>query len=187
MNGKHVVKVGPTGGAVFSPCRTYRYSLWRRWDADGPTLNVIGLNPSTADEYADDPTIRRCIGFARAWGFGTLVMTNLFAYRSTDPRVLLTVADPVGPDNDQALRVQAYEAGMVVAAWGAHPLAVARSEAVRPLIQPYSVMCLGATKDGAPRHPLYLPKTMLPSPFWTTAGAVDIVRERAFGEHGEGY
>lgn len=156
-------------GARFSDCRTYRYTLWRIWDDEGAKVNVIGLNPSKADENADDPTIRRCIDFARRWGYGGLVMTNLFAYRSTDPKGLLSVADPVGPDNDQRLKEEAYDAGMAVAAWGAHPLAVARSEAVRPILERYYVMSLGLTKDGAPRHPLYLPKTTQPLPFWSPA------------------
>lgn len=153
-------------GAVLSNCRTYRYMLWRVWDEDAAIMNVIGLNPSTADETQDDPTIRRCVDFARQWGYGGLVMTNLFAYRATDPKVLATVADTVGPENDQHLRIQAYEAGMVVAAWGAHPLAVPRSETVRPLLERFHVMCLGMTKDGAPKHPLYLPKTTKPEALW---------------------
>lgn len=154
-------------GARFSDCRAYRYTLWRVWDDEGPMLNVIGLNPSTADENVNDPTIRRCIDFGKRWGFGGLVMTNLFAYRSTDPHGLTTVADPVGPENDTTLKVQAYEAAYVIAAWGAHPLAVARSEAVKPLLARYHVMCLGTTKDGAPRHPLYLPKTTMPTAYWS--------------------
>jgi hypothetical protein len=154
-------------GAVFSECRAYRYALWRVWDEDGATLNIIGLNPSKADEVVDDPTIRRCIDFGKRWGYGGLVMTNLFALRSTDPRGLATVEDAVGPRNDEELRVQAFEAGLVVAAWGAHPLAVARAEAVRPLIERYHVGCLGTTRSGAPKHPLYLPKTTAPQPYWT--------------------
>ena len=156
-------------GARFSSCRTYRYALWRVWDEDGPSLNVIGLNPSTADETTDDPTIRRCIGFAKAWGYGSLVMTNLFALRSTDPRGLLTMDDPVGPDNDQTLYVEAGSSGQSIAAWGAHPLAVARSEHVRRLLGQMFVECLGITKSGAPKHPLYLPKTTMPQRFWEPA------------------
>lgn len=160
-------------GARFSDCRTYRYLLWRVWDDEGPTLNVIGLNPSTADENADDPTIRRCIDFGKRWGFGGLKMTNLFAYRSTDPRGLLAVDDPVGPDNNVTLKVQAYDAAYVIAAWGAHPLAMARAKAVRPFLERYHVMCLGTTKDGAPRHPLYLPKATTPTPYWSEPSVSD--------------
>jgi hypothetical protein len=143
--------------AVFSDCRTYRYSLWRIWDEDGPKLNVIGLNPSVADENLDDPTIRRCIGFARDWGYGGLVMTNLFAYRSTDPRGLLAVDDPVGPENDDILEFWAC-AGTPLAAWGAHPMARARSVQAMRMLSYLEFECLGLTKDGSPRHPLYVPK-----------------------------
>lgn len=154
-------------GADFSECRTYRYLLWRIWDTDGSPLNVIGLNPSTADETIDDPTIRRCIDFAKRWGYGSLVMTNLFAYRSTDPQGLLSVDDPVGPDNDEALRLAAWRAGLTVAAWGAHRLAVTRSGAVSKLLHWMPVECFGLTKDGAPKHPLYLPKSTTPVPYWS--------------------
>lgn len=144
-------------GAQFSPCRTYRYKLWRVWDEEGPTLNVIGLNPSTADEGIDDPTIRRCMGFARDWSYGSLVMTNLFAFRSTDPKVLLSVGDPVGPDNDRVLEVSACS-GRLLAAWGAHPLAKARGLDVMRRLSHLDIICLGRTRDGSPRHPLYVPK-----------------------------
>ena len=148
-------------GATFSACRAYRYSLWRVWDEDGPTLCVIGLNPSTANETADDPTIRRCIGFARAWGYGRLVMTNLFACRSTDPKGLLAVADPVGPENDDVLELAAGYGG-VLAAWGAHPIAKARAAEVLRLLGWREIECLGLTKGGAPRHPLYVPAATTP-------------------------
>lgn len=144
-------------GATFSDCRAYRYVLWRIWSEDSPYLNVIGLNPSTADETVDDPTIRRCIGFARDWGFGGLVMTNLFAFRSTDPKGLTTVADPVGPKNDGFLDYWAAS-GTPLAAWGAHPLAQQRAADVMRFIGDFEVECLGLTKGGAPRHPLYVPK-----------------------------
>lgn len=147
-------------GATFSPCRTYRYRLWRTWDEDGATLAVIGLNPSTADETTDDPTIRRCLGFARAWGYGSLLMVNLFAYRSTDPQGLLTVADPIGPENDDHLTRAAW--GNVLAAWGAHPLARERAENVLRMLNWRDVECLGVTKSGAPKHPLYIAASTQP-------------------------
>ena len=87
-------------GAMFSPCRSYRYSLWRTWDSQKPIVVFIGLNPSTADETVNDPTMRRCIGFARLWGYGGMVVVNLFAYCATKPTVLRHVADPVGKDTD---------------------------------------------------------------------------------------
>lgn len=140
--------------ATFSPCRKYRYALVRVWNESLPHATFIGLNPSTADEQADDPTVRRCIGFARAWGFGSVALGNLFALRATDPKYLLRVSDPVGPENDAwILRLQ-QESDFVVAAWGCHGRIRDRGNQVaKTLIQPY---CLGLTRSGAPRHPLYL-------------------------------
>lgn len=152
-------------GAVFSPDGIYRYALWRVWDPALPRLNVIGLNASTADQRVDDPTVRRCIGFARAWGFGGLVMTNVCAYRSTDPRMLLTVVDPIGPDNDDHLKTQAAAAGLVLAAWSAHPLAIALGPGVAAMLAPVPLRCLGRTRGGAPRHPLYVPKGRAHEPY----------------------
>lgn len=99
--------------AHFSPCRIYRYGLWRRW-GQGHTLMVVGLNPSTADDTQDNPTIRRCIGFARAWGFGALCMANLFAYRAVSPDRLRQAADPIGPENDRSLQELADGARLVL-------------------------------------------------------------------------
>ena len=105
-------------GISFSPCRTWRYKLSRRWSKAGPMVAFIGLNPSTADEINDDPTVRRCIGVARRWGFGGMFMLNVFAFRSTNPRVLKTVADPIGPRNDAALLNTCRRCDMVAACWG---------------------------------------------------------------------
>lgn len=141
--------------ASFSKCRKYRYSLTREWDSDGEMVMFIALNPSTADDRIDDPTIRRCIGFAKQWGFGRLVVTNLFGFRSSDPESLRLVADPVGPENDDAIVRFGEAASRVVLAWGIHGGLLERDREVLRLIdRPY---CLGLTKDGAPRHPLYLP------------------------------
>lgn len=107
-------------GAVFDPTRTYRYSLWRRWDATAPGCLVVMLNPSTADEQTLDPTVRRCIEFAKSWGFGSLHVANIFALRSTDPAWLYEAADPVGPENDGWIRLLHERAGLTVAAWGVH-------------------------------------------------------------------
>lgn len=158
-------------GATFSHCRAYRYRLWRTWDEDGPTLNVIGLNPSTADEQADDPTIRRCIRFAQDWGYGSLLMTNLFAYRSTDPKGLLSVADPIGPENDAHLTRAAY--GGVLAAWGAHPLAHERGRHVLSMLNWREVECLGTTKNGSPKHPLYIAANTVPVVYRAASPAGD--------------
>ena len=107
-------------GALFSPCRKYRYTLWRIWAPDKPYACFLGLNPSTADETADDPTVRRCIDYSKRWGMGSLLMLNIFAYRSTDPEKMKAVADPVGPDNDRWIKEIAGNAGIVIAAWGNH-------------------------------------------------------------------
>ena len=152
-------------GATFSPCRTYRYTLWRDLEVLGwqsPRYAMfIGLNPSTADEVRDDPTIRRCMGFAKSWGFPRLCMTNLFAFRATDPAVMKAAADPIGPDNDRWLVALAHHAAVVVAAWGTHGTFRDRDKAVR-LLLPGRLHCLRETKDGFPAHPLYLPKTLTP-------------------------
>jgi len=150
--------------ARFSPCRTWRYTLHRIWDKGRGLLMVVGLNPSTADEVRNDPTVTRCINYARAWGFGGLVMMNAFAVRGTNPRVLREVPDPVGPDNDFWLSRMAREARLIVAAWGNHGLWLERQTKVLSLID-REVYCLGVTKQGAPRHPLYLRKDAEPRIF----------------------
>lgn len=144
--------------AIISPDDLYRYSLWRAWGA-GKSLRFVMLNPSTADASLDDPTIRRCMGFARREGYDGLTVLNLYAYRSTDPKALLTCADAVGPDNDRHLTAHLMEAAAVrqpvVAAWGAnaHPDRVGRVLSLWPDVD---WRCLGTTKQGAPRHPLYV-------------------------------
>lgn len=147
-------------GALLSPCGIYRYQLWRMWDPKGPRIAWVMLNPSTADATQDDPTIRRCVAFARAWGFGDLVVVNLFALRATDPRELrnaLTAGrDPVGPDNDLRIMDVAGSASAVVAAWGVHGALAGRDREVQRLLHGVDVQCLGTTRDGHPRHPLYL-------------------------------
>ena len=148
--------------AAFSRCGRYRYALWREWDASGPAVLIVALNPSTADHERDDPTIRRCIQFARDWGFGRLAVANLFAYRTADPRLLRRVEDPVGPANDRWLSRLAGEASLVIAAWGAHRDHRARAAAVASRLG--SLHCLGHTKGGAPRHPLYVRKDVRPMP-----------------------
>lgn len=151
-------------GAILSPCRNYRYVLERRW-GDGPLVLFIGLNPSTADETEDDPTIRRCIRFARDWYYGGLLMGNLFAYRTVNPFELSRAEDPIGPDNDAWLAILNLRAGLTVAAWGAHKAAGPRAERILPLLG--TVYALGVTKDGSPRHPLYMPVDSKPTR-WST-------------------
>ena len=150
--------------ALFSPCRKYRYALTRTWgpqNAGGKgSAMFIGLNPSTADETVDDPTIRRCIAFAQNWGYDGLCMTNLFAYRATDPAIMLAQADPVGDENDSTLREMGETAGVVIAAWGTRGTYAGRDTAVRRLLPRLHYLRL--TKDGHPGHPLYLPQTLTP-------------------------
>lgn len=147
--------------ADLSPCGTYRYTLWRWWEEPSvnvDALTVIGLNPSTADALQDDPTIRRCVGFAKREGCGALLMLNLFALRATDPATLRLHPNPIGPANDLALNdwIQcARDRGTpVVAAWGAHGALHGRAAAIVSRFP--GLRCFGVTKDGHPRHPLYL-------------------------------
>lgn len=143
-------------GAEFSPCTTYRYLLWREWSAK-PYVAFIGLNPSTADETNDDPTIRRCIRFAHDWGFGGIRMLNIFAFRATDSAKMKAVIDPIGLGNDAAIVKCVGSAGLVVAAWGSHGAHRSRGwEVRRKLLADFSMKCFGLTSNGNPRHPLYV-------------------------------
>lgn len=137
----------------------YRYRLTRTWGSPASPAVFVMLNPSTADAEQDDPTVRRCIGFAKAWGHGSLIVVNLYALRSTDPRALWNHAAPVGGRvNDTHIAGALRQAGLVVAAWGAHARPH-RVEAFREIAAETRtrVMHLGLTMRGAPRHPLYLP------------------------------
>jgi hypothetical protein len=129
----------------------YRYSLTRVWDPALATITFVLLNPSTADAVQLDPTLRRCVGFAEREGCGGMVILNLYAFRTKDPKVMMAATDPVGPDNDRML---ADVTGTVVAGWGtnAGPARVARALRLLPRLN-----ALGVTKDGHPRHPLYVP------------------------------
>lgn len=157
-----------TGTATFSACRRYRFTLTRSWgQPTDPFLMVIGLNPSTADAAQDDPTIRRCIGFARDWGFGHLVMTNLFTIRTKDPAIMRAEPQPVGQGNDDVLVGIANRAGLVLAAWGVHGGHQGRAAAVfrRLRKEGRTIKSLGTTMDGFPRHPLYVRKDKQPIPY----------------------
>lgn len=151
--------------AEFSPCRTYRYLLRRRWSA-APPVGFILLNPSTADETQDDPTIRRCVGYAKAWGAGGLVLGNLFGLRSTDPRALRSAADPIGPGNDEALFSMVHHevAGTIICGWGSHGAYLSRgADTVRRLKEwRVTPMALTMTAGGEPGHPLYLRADLKP-------------------------
>ncbi len=144
-------------GATFDPSGAYRYRLWRSWPDGAGTAVFVGLNPSTADGERDDPTIRRCMGFARSWGCARLEVVNLFAWRATKPADLRRAASPIGPDNDAVLASLVGRADLLVACWGVHGAWRDRGAQVRAAVSgPWR--CLGRTRDGHPRHPLYLRK-----------------------------
>lgn len=150
-------------GAVFSLCQTYRYALWRIWDPSQPKVFFIGLNPSTADAVRNDPTARRCIGFAQRWGYGGVYMANLFAYRATQPRLLKTAAAPIGEKTDRWLQQLSQQSVLHIAAWGNHGCFLNRDQQVRRLIP--DLYCLAVTQQGQPSHPLYLKRELMPRPF----------------------
>lgn len=145
--------------AVLSDCLKYRYLLTREW-GDGPAVLFVGLNPSTADATKDDPTIRRCIGFAREWGYDRLHMANLFAFRATKPSDMMDAIDPIGPENDKYLLTLKNDSALAVAAWGVHGTFRKRNQDVLEMLPQLHYLQL--TKAGHPSHPLYLPKTLRP-------------------------
>lgn len=168
MNERTLFETNPIEmGAHFSSCKKYRWSLWRKWDSELPPCVFIGLNPSTADETADDPTIRRCIGFAKSWGLGGLVMLNAFAFRATDPRVMMKADDPIGVSNNLMIAVTTYAAsqqrGRIIAAWGSHCTDERQKEVCQQVNG--ELYCLGRTKAGKPKHPLYLKADTQPELF----------------------
>ena len=151
----------PLQGATFDQDRRHRYVLWRIWDRDLPMVMVIGLNPSTANEDTDDPTVRRCRGFARDWGYGGLWMCNLFSFCTANPKELFGNTDPLARENSLVLKVVRRKVNVAVVAWGNQGAKVMQwrqwPERVVEMLAP--VHCLGVTGEGQPKHPLYLPKT----------------------------
>lgn len=154
-------------GAVFSPCGLYRYRLWRYWDRAKLPLCFLMLNPSTADDLENDPTVERCQRRALMMGFGGLEVVNIFAFRSTDPAGLLTISDPVGPENDAAIKQACRLAGMVVCAWGEHGKIGGRSEKILEMLaaDEISAHALAVNSSGEPKHPLYVSYDLRPMPF----------------------
>lgn len=142
--------------AIISDCLAYRYRLDRVWDDRLQKVAFIMLNPSTADHNEDDPTIRRCIRFAKDWGYGGISVANLFALRATNPISLRMVAAPVGPENDIHIMSVAKECREIVCAWGAHGGLLSRDEAVSRMLTGRNTVSLKLTKDGSPGHPLYI-------------------------------
>jgi hypothetical protein len=168
-------------GTIFSPCRKYRYTLWRKWWDDQLFLNkdksprfvqFICLNPSTADETVNDPTVRRCINYAQAWGYDAMCMTNLFAFRATDPKDMLRESEPIGEENNLWLQRVAEQAGLIVAAWGNKGLSFGRARNVTHYLKLPKLHCLKITNAGQPEHPLYLKKTLTPIPYDPAVGLV---------------
>jgi hypothetical protein len=153
-------------GAMFSLCRAYRYMLWRRWGPGKRALWIM-LNPSTADETTLDPTLTRCLRYSQRWGYGAMFVANVFALRSTDPRGLSKVSDPVGPDNDSHILVMAKspETGIVICGWGNHGERNGRNKQVLELLEGIPLHCLEMTRSGQPRHPLYCKGDLVPQPY----------------------
>lgn len=165
-------------GAQISGCEQYRYLLWREWRGSGQHWRSWGgkdgagseleepksclfvmLNPSTADGEQDDPTIRRCVGFAKRLGYDRLEVVNLFALRATDPAVVLEMTgtrDPIGPRNQEVIANAAFDAGVIICAWGVHGKHIGQDETVKGWLGDRELYALGLTKDGSPRHPLYV-------------------------------
>ena len=150
--------------AVYSDCERYRYALTRVWEPQGRRLSFVMLNPSTATEVQNDPTVERCERRARALGFGGFRVTNIFAWRDTDPKAMKASRDPIGPENDAAILHAADRADQVIAAWGTHGAHLKRGEQVRDLLlgSGHDLFHLGLSQQGFPRHPLYISYGQLP-------------------------
>lgn len=144
-------------GALIDSTGFYRYSLWREWDTNSFKVTFVMLNPSRADADVDDPTLRRCLGFAHSWGCGSLEVVNLFAYRASQPDILTQVSDPIGPENDRYLLEAIERADKIVVAWGNRGSLRNRYQTVTSWLRGFkNIYCLGFTQTGHPRHPLYL-------------------------------
>lgn len=149
-------------GAVISECGTYRYQLWRIWNNELPKVLFIMLNPSTADANIDDPTIRRCINFAKNWGYGGLYVGNLFAYRSTSPKALIYTADPFGEFNNYHLTEMTAKCDLIICAWGNAP--ILKKLQYHPKFENINkpLHYIDLAKGGTPKHPLYLKGDLKP-------------------------
>ena len=154
--------------AVYSPCERYRYTLTRTWDISGSRSLFVMLNPSTATELKNDPTVERCERRARVLGYGAFRVCNIFAWRDTDPRALRRAPDPVGPENDAAIRESCDWADAAICAWGTHGAYLGRGPEVERIMRATGAKLhhLGLTKGGHPKHPLYIPYAAQPQ-LWT--------------------
>lgn len=155
------------GTAIFSASGRFRYWLTREIAGRGPTVAFVMLNPSTADAEQLDPTVRRCVGYARAWSAARLIVVNIFALRSTDPRALYNTLDPVGPENESYVRRAAREADTIVCAWGAHGGHLDHGATAYRWLREADArpQALAVTKQGHPAHPLYLRADLTPAPY----------------------
>lgn len=160
--------------AVYAPCLRYRYLLTREWNLAAGRVLFVMLNPSTATEVQNDPTVERCERRARALGFGAFRVVNIFAFRATDPKVMRAAPDPVGPGNDAAIAdsVTLWQPDRVICAWGAHGAHMGRGAAVAGLLRATGagLWHLGLTQAGAPKHPLYISYDTQPQP-WVQGNA----------------
>lgn len=154
-------------GAIFSDCRKYRFLIWRIWDKTKLPVAFLMLNPSTADEVKNDPTVERCERRARSMGAGGLFVLNIFALRSTDPKALYSADDPVGEGNDASILNWCFSVSMVICAWGKHGNFKNRGAFVISLLKKSGIkpFCLALNKDGTPKHPLYVSYSVEPKPF----------------------
>lgn len=155
---RHHLKGDAASTAIYSPCERYRYSLNRTWGDCGNSVLFVMLNPSTATEYQNDPTVERCERRARAMGFVSFCVTNIFAFRATDPKVMRAQTDPAGPGNDAAILEAARAADRIICAWGSHGAHLDRGREVAGLLRATGrpLWHLGLTLAGQPKHPLYI-------------------------------
>lgn len=157
-------------GALFSECEQYRYVLWRCWDMENHgSVAFVALNPSTATSLDDDPTVRRCINFAKDWGAGRMYMLNAFAYRATDPDHMKNEINPVGSHNDWYISQIASQADITVICWGSHGKHDSRDADLLDLLNDHDIKpwCLGWNKGMTPKHPLYLSADLVPRPYYS--------------------
>lgn len=161
---RHFEKGGTSSMAEYSDCERFRYRLTRVWQEAGRHLNFVMLNPSTATELQNDPTVERCERRARTSGFSGFTVTNIFSFRATDPKIMRCASDPIGAQNDKAISDAAHHADQVICAWGTHGAHENRGEAVKTLLQEAKIPLyhLGLTKAGHPRHPLYIGYSVKP-------------------------
>ena len=150
--------------ALYSDCQQFRYALTRHWDRAGKRVTFVMLNPSTATEMQNDPTVERCERRARAMGYGAFQVVNIFAFRATDPANMRRAADPIGPDNDHAIHSAAQWADDIICAWGSHGAHLGRGALVESQLRAdgFALHHLGLTKGGAPKHPLYISYNVQP-------------------------